>query len=165
MVLDPTRPDPREPDPLGYTSLDKLKQPPRAILAEPTGTRTQPGGFRVGSWVLNFGRVRPADGSFFHSGTRNPTRYAAYNTAQYTVQKLTRCDAYNKKRGIDLKTTRHVSIQLVPGTEAGPIKPVDAVSPTDGTGHPQLTDALRYAPKRACARVVGTLIGTYERPC
>ena len=43
---------------------------------------------------------------------------------------------------MDLKTTRHVNIQLVPGAETSPIKLVDAVSPIDETGHPQLTCAL-----------------------
>src|SRR5260370_35631562 len=56
----------------------------------------------------------------------------------------TRCDALHSKKGdMDLKTTRHVDIQLVPGAETSPIKLVDAVSPIDETGHPQLTCALR----------------------
>ena len=59
-------------------------------------------------------------------------------------QQTTHCDAlYLKKGEMDLKTTRHVDIQLVPGTETSPIKLVDAVSPIDATGHPQLTCALR----------------------
>ena len=57
-----------------------------------------------------------------------------------------------KKEGIDMKTTRRVSIQLGPGPEAGPIKPADVVSPTDGTGHPRLTCALR---RRATTRREG----------
>jgi len=48
-----------------------------------------------------------------------------------------------KKEGIDLKTTRRVSIRLVPGPEAKPIIFVEVVSPTDATGHPQLISALR----------------------
>ena len=43
-----------------------------------------------------------------------------------------------------MKTIRHVSIQPGSGVEAGPIKPVDVVSPTDETGHSQLTYALRW---------------------
>ena len=44
---------------------------------------------------------------------------------------------------MDLKTIRHVTIQLVPEAETSPIELVDAVSPIDETGHPQLTCALR----------------------
>jgi hypothetical protein len=50
---------------------------------------------------------------------------------------------HNKKEGIDLKTIRHISIRLVLGPEAKPIISVEVVSPTDATGHPQLTSALR----------------------
>ena len=51
---------------------------------------------------------------------------------------------YTQKKGdMDLKTIRHVSIQLVPRAETSPIELADAVSPIDETGHPQLTSALR----------------------
>ena len=64
---------------------------------------------------------------------------------------LTRCDALHSKKGdMDLKTTRHVNIQLVPGAETSPIKLADAVSPIDETGHPQLTCALRRRVTTRC---------------
>ena len=45
-----------------------------------------------------------------------------------------RCDAgRHKKRGIDLKTIRRVSIQLVPGPESSPITLVDVVTPRQDT--------------------------------
>jgi hypothetical protein len=48
-----------------------------------------------------------------------------------------------------LKTIRHISIRLVLEPEARPIDLVDVVSPTDATGHPQLTRALRQ-PTTGC---------------
>ena len=63
----------------------------------------------------------------------------------------TRCDALQPKKGeYHLKTTRRVSIQLVPGAETSPIKLADAVSPIDETGHPQLTCALRRRVTTRC---------------
>jgi len=64
-----------------------------------------------------------------------------------------------------LKTTRPNSIQIVPGTEASPIELADVVSPTEGTGHPQLTRALGYVRYTTRTRVAGSLEGTYLRPC
>ena len=71
----------------------------------------------------------------------------------------TRCDALHSKKGdMDLKTIRHVNIQLVPGAETSPIKLVDAVSPIDETGHPQLICALR---RRVMTRREGC--GNFDR--
>jgi hypothetical protein len=76
---------------------------------------------------------------------------SCHDTAQVTTTR--RCSntlSQPKKEGIDLKTIRRVSIRFVLGPEAKPIIFVEVVSPTDATGHPQLTSALRRSVTTDC---------------
>jgi hypothetical protein len=66
-----------------------------------------------------------------------------HDASQATTTRQHYTEIQPKKEGIDLKTIRHVSIRFVLGPEAKPVIFVEVVSPTDATGHPQLTSALR----------------------